>query len=315
MPEVRSFMFSAAFLAISAAFVHAGDMNSVRGEVSCTNCSSYSDLTVELQDTASRTTYGNYVIGTSGRFEMSGIPSGSYVLTVRNANRIVTTQMINVSGQSGVLGIELPPGSVREARSAPAGDTLVSVHKLTHKVPKPARKLYDKALSAGDNHAAVISYLEQAVEIDPEYVEALNNLGSRYIQTNQPDKAVSVLERAVAADPSSAFVQTNLAVALLATNKYEDAEHNARHALQLSGDPKAQYILGLSLFMQKKYNEETIQLLRRSTDRFPNSSLALAVMSATRGDRNEARRLVQQYLASGSAERRSQAERMLAALR
>jgi hypothetical protein len=61
-------------------------------------------------------------------------------------------------------------------RTAPAGT--VTLHRLTHKIPKKAVKEFEnatKAQSHGDRDAA-IEHLSKAVAIDPQFWEALNNL-------------------------------------------------------------------------------------------------------------------------------------------
>jgi len=318
MAVVRSLITSVAFLSIAPVIVSAGDITNLRGELSCSSCSSYTDLSIDLQDSETRRPVATFNVSANGHFEFVGIPTGTYLVTVKNSQGAVAREVISVNGNSGPLSIQLPAGTApgqSPSTPAAAGD-IVSVHRLTHKVPKAAKKEYQKALHAGDDNGTVISCLQRATEIDPEYLEALNNLGSRYIKTQQFDKAITVLEKAAAVDPASGFVFSNLAVALISTHRADEAEHAARRAVQLSGtDVRSRYILGLALFTQKKYNEETIQLLRKSQTEFPNSTLALAVISASHGDRNQARTLLEQYLGSGRVERREQVEQMLAGLR
>jgi hypothetical protein len=62
----------------------------------------------------------------------------------------------------------------------------VSLAQLTHRVPNSALKLYNSAVKAirkRDNDDA-IDLMEKAVAIDPRFVEAQENLGRLYIQTD-----------------------------------------------------------------------------------------------------------------------------------
>jgi len=314
MSVVRSCVSTAVLLASSALIVHAsGETNTIRGELSCSSCRSYSDLVIEVQDSANHSSVGTFYVNSTGSFEMQGVQPGTYIVTVRNASGPLSRQMVSINGQSGMLNLAIDDTELQTAKSS---DAVVSVHRLTHKVPKAARKQFEKALAAGDDNGTVITCLKRATEIDPEYVEALNNLGSRYLLTNQFDKSLEVLKQAVAIDPSSPFVNTNLAAALIATNQNAEAEEVARRAVQLSSSSeKARYMLGLALYNEKKFTDEAVQMLRDAQPRFPNAGLALAVITARRGDRSTAESLLQQYLASGRPERRVQAERMLAALK
>ncbi len=221
--------------------------------------------------------------------------------------------MVSLNSRSGVVSIVVDQNQTQPKSSS---DAVVSVHRLTHKVPKAAKKQYDKALAAGDDNETVIARLKRATDIDPEYVEALNNLGSRYILTHQFDKSIEVLKQAARIDPSSPFVHTNLAVALIATNHNAEAEEVARRALQLSSNSdNARYMLGLALYNEKKFTDEAITMLRSALSQFPHAGLALAVITARRGDRSTALSLVEGYLASGRPERRAQAMQMLAVLK
>ncbi len=78
MSEVRSCVLVAVLLTSSALSVHAfGEINSIRGELSCSWCSSYSDLVIEVQDSASNAPVGSFYVNSTGGFEMHGIQSGN----------------------------------------------------------------------------------------------------------------------------------------------------------------------------------------------------------------------------------------------
>ncbi|MDZ4801767.1 MAG: tetratricopeptide repeat protein [Bryobacteraceae bacterium] len=246
----------------------------------------------------------------------TGFPAAAAQLeTVRGANgREITTQSVSIHPNAGPLTIHVPeaPGGAPVPGN---GESSVSLHRLSHNVPKAAKKEFEKAVRAGDDHQTVIGHLLKAVEIDPNYVEALNNLGSRYIQTDRSDDALAVLTKAQEIDPASARVQTNLAVVLLSKQKVADAERAARRAFQLaSDDPKARYILALALYKKEQYTDETVGLLRASLDHFPAANIALAWVYANQGKKTEARGLLNGYLSAGHTERAPQVRRMLTML-
>lgn len=232
-------------MAVCPIITPAAELARIHGELACDNCVSYSNVVVEVTDQNHRPV-GSFNVNSAGSFDISGISEGNYVMTVRGANgNEITSQRVSVYGETGPLSIRLP-----ESEEKPTSkQASVSVYELSHQVPKSARKEFDKAVHAGDNHEAVIQHLKAALAIDPDYVAALNNLGSRYLQLNQYAEALTVLDHAQKLDPSSALVQTNIAVALLSLNKAEDAERAARRAHQLAGnDPRARYVLALSLY-------------------------------------------------------------------
>ena len=56
----------------------------------------------------------------------------------------------------------------------------ISLERLAHKVPKPARKEYDRARSERDKRrlAEAEAHYQKSLELDPEFVEAANDLGA-----------------------------------------------------------------------------------------------------------------------------------------
>jgi thioredoxin-like negative regulator of GroEL len=287
-------------------------MGRIYGEVTCDSCISYSNVVIDVID-SNRRPIGTYSVTANGDFDMIGIPEGNYIMTVRGANGMeLASTSVSVRGESGPVSIQLPSSGMRDRTSKEAS---VSVHQLSHKVPKSAKKEFEKAVRAGDDHAKVIAHLKKAVEIDPEYIAALNNLGSRYIQIDQYENALEVLGRAQKIDPASPNVQTNIAVALLAMHKAGEAEHAARRAYQLaSNDPRARYILALSLYTRQQFTEETVKLLESSREYFPNASIALGALYAAQGRTKEARGVLTGYLSSGHTAREPQVRQMLATL-
>src|SRR6185437_9410055 len=64
-------------------------------------------------------------------------------------------------------------------RNSDGSAATVSLQQLQHKVPKQALKEFEKARTAsikGDNETA-LDHLQNAVQLDPEFVDAHNDLG------------------------------------------------------------------------------------------------------------------------------------------
>jgi tetratricopeptide (TPR) repeat protein len=72
----------------------------------------------------------------------------------------------------------------------------------------------DPSAMAAFNLANVLRALEscsQAVEIEPDFADAWNNLGTLLIELGRPDDACASFRRALAADPAAAGAHYNLA--------------------------------------------------------------------------------------------------------
>jgi tetratricopeptide (TPR) repeat protein len=80
---------------------------------------------------------------------------------------------------------------------------------------------------------------EQALKIKPDYVEAMNNLGTVYYAKKSNRRAISWYQKALKlapSEPKSASIYMNLGTAYFARKRYEDATKSYRTALQL--DPE-----------------------------------------------------------------------------
>lgn len=212
-----------------------------------------------------------------------------------------------------VIGQRLPDWPTTNAITRPSSGT-VSVKRLQHSPPKAARKAFVESLrktEKGDSIAA-IALLQKAIQIDPEYVEAINNLAARYIFMNQFDRAIPHLERAIALDPHCVAPYANLSLALLGSNDAAGAERAARIAVRNDpSDVRSKYLLGVSLLAQKKLTRETLHSLRQAQDTFPRAQLALALAEAASGETAQARVTVTRYLKSKHAELKDQAQSLL----
>jgi Flp pilus assembly protein TadD len=88
-------------------------------------------------------------------------------------------------------------------------------------------------LSDGDLPSAIVAF-EKAVELNPNHGYALNNLGLAYLRANENPSAAQVLERAVAQLPNVAYVQNNLGVAYERMGRNEEAKAAYDRATALS---------------------------------------------------------------------------------
>ena len=178
----------------------------------------------------------------------------------------------------------------------------VSVQELH--IPAAAVKEFERSLKAirsGDFQSATV-HLQKAIQIDPNFVQAHNNLGSSYIQLSQYESAVLEFQQAVALDPKIQESHRNLGLGLFLLRRYPEAEIATRQALQL--DPRrssAQYTLGRILAAEGSGSAEAEQLLRQSIVDFPDARLPLAQVLLNKGANQEAAAELRTYLRSPDA--------------
>lgn len=230
---------------------------------------------------------------------------------------LVTAAGQELSPSSGWDQSLSPQSSQSRVGRAPrpvAGGHLVTVHDLSHVVPKKARVEYARAEKArGENRIAdAIQHFERAISIDPDFVEARNNLAVSYYMVAKPGAGVAQLEEAIRIDPHKSMLFMNLALGYSGLDQLDAAERAARKAVDLdpSGAPP-HLVLGFVLTQQQKYTDEAILCLESTQGRYPLAELLLARVLLSRGDLSRAKSHVESYVSSGDPEYRQSAQNWL----
>jgi tetratricopeptide (TPR) repeat protein len=294
----------------------AGLNATVSGEVSSDRPADFSELEIELHDLGNQNTPPELVpVAQDGRFEVRGMSEGNYLLYVKNrVGATLHREVVHIQTMDRRLFVRIPEPSLGEK---PASG-VVSLNQLTHKPPKAARKAFEKSVALvnkGDEHGSFL-LLQKAVEIDPEYVQAINNLGVRHMLAARLDQAAECFERSIALDPHSYPAHSNLAHIFILKANFKAAETAARRAIELDGeDPKPAYLLGLSLVMQQKYTPEAVSNLRRSDHLSVRAKLTLGLALAKTGLVADARDTLQTCLKTADGPVREEAKRLLLILR
>jgi tetratricopeptide (TPR) repeat protein len=212
---------------------------------------------------------------------------------------------------------EPPPNPfvpIDQSRIPRPGDT-ISVDRL--RIPPKAVKEIQRsqtALQSGDVRSSAM-HLERALQIYPQSLEAHNNLGSRYIELHEYERAAAEFQKAIDIDPRVAQPFNNLSVAYFLLQRYPEAEAAARRSLNLDPrNPTSRYMLGCILATEKRNLLEAMEMLRQTKSEFPDSRLLLAEILLRRGAKDEAENELRDYLTVPGAEKKQNVERWLARL-
>ena len=157
---------------------------------------------VELRGNQGPIMGGEVDVDPTGSFQFANINPGSYILVVKtHSGAVVHQEFVDVNGSAGSLWIQLPK---LKKPARPVSGT-VSVARLSHKVPPKARKEFEKASKAESKGKTkdVIKHLEKALAIDPDYMEAHNNLGTQYLRAEEYAKAELHFRKACELDPGA----------------------------------------------------------------------------------------------------------------
>jgi len=115
-------------------------------------------------------------------------------------------------------------------------------------------------LQKGDTDGAM-AHLQQALAIQPDYVEGRNVLGNALFQKGQVDEAILQFQRALAIEPDYAMVHYNLGNALFEKGQVDEAIAHFQKALAIQPDfAEAHNNLGNALFQKGRVDEAVIQL-------------------------------------------------------
>ena len=179
---------------------------------------------------------------------------------------------------------------------------VVTLHELEHRVPRRAAKEYERALKAtakGDNGDA-IPHFQKAISIDPEFSDALNDLGTTYLQLGRIDFAIEQFNQAIRVDPHASKPCSNLAIAYLCQRQYRDAERTARRAVDLDrGSTHGLLVLAVSLILDGRFSADAERMLTKAAGEFTIAKFWLAVGLIQRGDIAKAKDQLKTYLADG----------------
>lgn len=278
-------------------------VNSISGQVWDPFRHPVSDVYVELMND-NYTTISRQRI-TNGRFMFSGISAGSYKVKVltHGTNYLEQTQdaqivnMLRDSSDQVFLDFYLK----FDPRKVPVGSNGVPGEVFAQEVPDPARKLYQKGIELlYDKKDKGLDELEQAIKIFPNYYDALNRLGTEYVQRKEYQKALPHLIKSIEINQRSFSSFYALGYVAYQMNRIPEAMEAARAATILKPDNiNAQWLYGTVLRINGNYetSEKTLlQAKKLSKKPFPEVHWQLALLYNKLGRNKEAAVELETYL-------------------
>jgi tetratricopeptide (TPR) repeat protein len=208
-----------------------------------------------------------------GRYEFMNIPGGRYTLTVVNPQdptHYTEPTLADTSRSAGnrvIVHLYLRVAPVTAKKGAKPG--VVSVAEASQQIPKEARKAYEEGLKRrGENQLdKALASFDRAIQLYPEYFQALAQHGEIRISRNQISEAVDdferalklyedyepalrgigyckleqqqfaeaarYLERALSVDPNNSNSHLFLGIATLALDRRDEAFNSLQQALKL----------------------------------------------------------------------------------
>lgn len=131
-----------------------------------------------------------------------------------------------------------------------------------------AQLAYDDGMdyiNEGDTENAILKFTK-AVEIDPKFAFAWDNLGISYRKNQQYEQAISAYLRSLEIYPEGRLPLLNIAITYNLNQQYNEAVAHYNKFIEIySEDPEGYYGLGLILYTQDQEEEGLDNLIRAYT--------------------------------------------------
>ena len=244
------------------------------------------------------------VAGAGGRFTFKNLPPDDYTVAVFIPGRGEARRTVEVGSAAAdshrrvPLTLDLKDSDFESA--GPPRQHSVSARQLA--TPNAALRQYQQAQKDLERHdpAAAAKRLEAAIEIDPQFAVAWNELGTIAYQTRKFDRAEECFRQALDLNPAAFEPLVNLGGVLVAVHKLDEAaDYNLRAMLARPNDALANSQLGLTYFelarmdLAEKYLERARQI---DPAHFSHPQLVLAEIHLRRGERREAAGVLEEFL-------------------
>jgi len=230
--------------------------NSVSGSVRGANDQPLQDVRVELRDTHGMVVSSVMTTG-SGDFEFRQVPTGVYQI-IASSGLDTAEARIEVSTLNSPIYLRLAGPKVA---SDNRGRNSVSVAQ--YQVPEKAREELKKARDAslkGKSEEAQL-HVAKALEIHPQYADALTLRAILKLSTHDTDSAVADLQKAIQCDANYAMAYLVLGSAFNMETKFDDAIIALQRGQSLSPDAWQGYFeLGKAYAGKTEYESALQQL-------------------------------------------------------
>lgn len=278
MLKSRNFIVFFIFLSFSLVFltnikcVKGQTGNTISGYVFTQDRKAIYDINVELLDDFSRT-LARTRTNASGRFFFSGFPSGRFRVRILPSGSDFEEQELEVEIQN-FLRPNQNGGTITTGFENVQRDFYLKKRKnnqpsnppeaiFVQEIPAIAKETYQNAIVLLNNNknAEGLKDLKTAIEIFPDYFEAIERLGTEYIKLKYYEAAQILLNRAVEINPRGYQSWYGLGYTLYSLNSFKEASQAINKSLEILPNSIDSLILnGVNLRKLKNYKEAVNQL-------------------------------------------------------
>lgn len=271
----------------------------------------------------------------SGRFVFRNIASGTYNVVAdsidgayeRQSQRIEAVAINTRLGRGGELfrvdfALRPKKGGTADTSSNVVGSTGSVFYQ---EVPESAKKEFINGVKniEKDNFEGAVASLKQAIELFPDYFDALDRLGSEYVKHRNYDSAMPLLEHAVEVNKDGWTSFYYLGVAQVESKHLSEGIQSLRRAIDLNPNSvNANMRLGMALSKNEKTYNEAIQAFKKvmqlAGKQVPDAYFFLAQIYANQKHYKEAADSLEEYLKfipASDTQQRDQYKKLIEQLR
>jgi tetratricopeptide (TPR) repeat protein len=218
--------------------------------------------------------------------EFFSVPAGNYHVVVSGPGIAGEREFAIDANKTQEL--EVPVSASGEPKPLGASSATVAASELT--VPRSAKKKFDSAsqLIAKNDLPRALAQLHKAIDIDPTYAEAYNDLGVVYGRMGEKTQSREALQAAIRLDDHLAPAYVNLARLEIADRSYADAERLLGKATASGLDDAPTLILLASVQLLTQHYDQAVANCRKA-HASPQAAHAAAHYIAARAYEHENR--------------------------
>jgi tetratricopeptide (TPR) repeat protein len=256
--------------------------NTIEGRVTNEDRRPISDLRIFLKNDAySQIT--STITDAAGRFRFGRLVSGNYYVEVepgptdfeRKTERIEVRPFNARRGAGEVFRVDIILKIDKSAKGA-AGRAVSAANRVIfyQPVPESAKKEYSNAIKSLEKESfdQAAGSLSRAIELFPEYYDALELLGTEYVKRKDYKQAAPLLARAVEVNKDGWRGFYSLGIAYSELGRHTESVQALKRAAELNpNSANAHMRLGMELAKSEQTRTEAIDSLKRVTQIAGNS--------------------------------------------
>jgi tetratricopeptide (TPR) repeat protein len=242
---------------------------------------------------------------TTGQYEFRGVGRGVYYLRVdligtiyENAEQRIELVTLSSSTVEEPVMVDL---MVRPKRNPANGAAPAT--SFSQSVPEEAQKEYKRGLESSKANKAesAIASFKKAIELFPDYYDALEQLGNLYVEQRDYSSAHPLLHHAVEINKDGWRAHYGLGVAQFNLKEREAAINSLKRAIELNaGSANAYMWLGVILAQQSDTRLEAIHafetVIQLAKDQIPDVYFYLGSLYSKNNQSQEAADALEHFL-------------------